>query len=41
MACTIWKGEKGESEIGSPMDGGAAGGFFTGFIVDSSTSAPM
>src|SRR5215210_5635072 len=41
MAHTTWKGEKGESEIGSRMGGPAAGGWFTGFIVDSSTSAPM
>src|SRR5215217_6670525 len=41
MAHTTCKGEKGESESGSRMGGGAAGGWFTGFIVDSSTSAPM
>src|SRR5215210_4199274 len=41
MTFTKWKGTKGEYEIGSPMDGGAPGGWFTGFIVDSSTIAPM
>jgi hypothetical protein len=41
MVCTRWKGEIGESEIGSHMDGGVAGGSFAGLIVDSSTSAPM
>ena len=40
MVCTICKGAKGESEIGSRMGGGAAG-WIAGFIVDSSISATM
>jgi hypothetical protein len=41
MVSTKWKGEKGESEIGSRMGGGVAGGWFAGFIAGSSISAPM
>src|SRR5215211_7271551 len=41
MISTRWKEEKGESEIGRGLDSEAAAGWFTGFIGDSSTSAPM
>ena len=41
MVSTKWKGEKGESEIGSRKGGGVAGGWFAGFIAGSSISAPM